>query len=124
MTTEEIERLDKQIGKDGGWEIIDEDNVLDPSYTICTEEKAIEIAKETIAPYEKQIRGINYLKLEVEKLVADWEKICAMSPSNPYTQTTLEYLRFFLAEIEKVIDGSLADHYERIDKFKNEEEKK
>ena len=119
MTKEEIERLDKQIGKDGGWGIIDEDNVLDSSYTICTEEKAKEIAKETLAPYEKQIRGIGYLKTEVEKLVADWEKICAMSPSNPYTQTTLEYLMFFLAEIEKVMDGSLADNYEKIENWMN-----
>ena len=90
----------------------------------CTEEKAREIAKETVAPYEKQIRGINYLKIEVEKLVDDWEKISKLSPNNPYTATTLEYLKFFLSEIEGVMDGSLADHYERIEKFMNEEEKK
>lgn len=86
----------------------------------CTEERAKDIAKEEFEPYAKQIRGLQYLKLEVEKLVSDWEKITELSPHNPYTATTLEYLKFFLSEIERVMDGSLADDYERVEKFMNE----
>lgn len=130
MTEEEMKRLNEQIGERGGWEIVNEDDVLDPNFVPqvelkpCTEERAKEIAKEEVEPYAKQIRGLQYLKLEVEKLVSDWEKITELSPNNPYTATTLEYLKFFLSEIERVMDGSLADHYERIEKFMNDEEKK
>ncbi len=85
----------------------------------CTEERAKEIAKEEFEPYAKQIRGLQYLKLEVEKLVSDWDKIAELSPNNPHTATTLEYLKFFLSEIERVMDGSLADDYEKVENWMN-----
>lgn len=125
MTEEEMKRLNEQIGESGGWEIVNEDDVLDPNFVPqvelkpCTEERAKEISAETFEPYAKQIRGLQYLKLEVEKLVSDWEKIAELSPNNPYTATTLEYLKFFLSEIERVMDGSLADDYEKVEKWMN-----
>lgn len=125
MTEEEMKRLNEQIGERGGWEIVNEDDVLDPNFVPqvelkpCTEERAKEISAETFERYAKQIRGLQYLKLEVEKLVGDWEKIVELSPNNPYTATTLEYLKFFLSEIERVMDGSLADCYEKVENWMN-----
>ena len=121
MTEEEMKRLNEQIGERGGWEIVNEDNVLDPNFVPqvelkpCTKEQINDIVLEELKPYIKQLCGLQYLKNEAEIMYAHWAEKCARENDTVWkaiAEAILETVNFFSSEINKVLDGSLADEYE------------